>query len=112
MKKYSGAREKAIEDFDRTYFGELLHTTSGDLSRASKLSGLEIEHLRERSRDLGIEWPKREARELTPKELADIDKRLDKGETPSSIAIRHGIGKSRVLYRRRIVLRRRRARKR
>lgn len=113
MRKYSLAREKAIRAFDRDYFTTLYRETSGDIVRASRKADVEIEHLLARCRDLGIKWPKRaEIRRLTTSELAEIERRLDADESPSAIAIRFGVGKSRIKYQKTLIARRKKARKR
>lgn len=108
MLKYSLARERAIRAFDRDYFTTLHRETGGDIVRASRKADVEIEHLLARCRDFNIKWPKRaEIRRLTTNELEEIERRLDADESPSAIAIRFGVGKSRIKYQKMLIARRR-----
>ncbi len=54
---YSQARTDVLRDFDRGYLEELMRATEGNLSAASRRSGIDRSNLRRMLRLLGIDQP-------------------------------------------------------
>jgi len=60
VEEYKSARRDAIESFDLAYFTALLERTQGNLSEASRLSGVDRSNLRRALARLGLRTPRSE----------------------------------------------------